>query len=70
MEIDVRGRSCPIPLLTTRKALRPDVNRLTVLVSSGTARAHVVSLLRDEGFDVAVQDEAAGYRIVGSRKDG
>ncbi|HEX7487690.1 MAG TPA: sulfurtransferase TusA family protein [Anaeromyxobacteraceae bacterium] len=67
MHIDVRGRSCPIPLLTTKKALRPELRQLTVLVSSGTARAHVVSLLRDEGFEVAVQVDAETYRIEASR---
>ena len=67
MHIDVRGRSCPIPLLATKKALCPDLEQLTVLVSSGTARAHVVSLLRDEGFEVAVQESADGYRIEGRR---
>ena len=68
MHIDVRGRSCPIPLLTTKRALSPELEQLTVLVSSGTARAHVVSLLRDEGFEVVVQEGADGYRVEARRK--
>jgi tRNA 2-thiouridine synthesizing protein A len=63
MQIDVRGRSCPIPLLETKRALGREPTALTVLVSSGTARAHVTSLLRDEGYAVEVRDEPDGYRI-------
>jgi tRNA 2-thiouridine synthesizing protein A len=63
MQIDVRGRSCPIPLLETKKALRSEPAALTVRVTSGTARAHVTSLLRDEGYALEVHDEEDGYRI-------
>jgi TusA-related sulfurtransferase len=67
MQIDVRGRSCPIPLMETKKALSAAPARLSVLVSSGTARAHVTSLLRDEGFEVSVQEDGDAYRIEAQR---
>jgi TusA-related sulfurtransferase len=67
MQIDVRGRSCPIPLMETKKALAAAPAQLSVLVSSGTARAHVTSLLRDEGFEVSVDEEGDGYRIEARR---
>ncbi len=67
MQIDVRGRSCPIPLMETKKALAAAPARLSVLVSSGTARAHVTSLLRDEGFEVTVTQDDQGYRIEARR---
>jgi tRNA 2-thiouridine synthesizing protein A len=67
MHIDVRGRSCPIPLMETKKALGSAPAALTVLVSSGTARAHVTSLLRDEGFQVEVAENGDAYRIEARR---
>jgi tRNA 2-thiouridine synthesizing protein A len=67
MQIDVRGRSCPIPLMETKKALVASPAALTVLVSSGTARAHVTSLLRDEGFTVEVAEDGDAYRIEAQR---
>lgn len=69
MEIDVRGFSCPIPLMRTQEALvKDDPNEITVLASSGTAKANVVNLLNDYGYDVTVTDEDENYRIVGVRK--
>lgn len=67
MLIDVRGRSCPIPLMQTRNAVAASPARLSVLVSSGTARAHVTCFLRDEGFEVTVTEDDDGYRIDAQR---
>jgi hypothetical protein len=49
--------------METRKALATAPAALSVLVSSGTARAHVTSLLRDEGFTVGVVEEGDAFRI-------
>lgn len=68
MEIDVRGLSCPVPLMKTQEALvKNDPETITVLASSGTAKANVVNLLKDFGYNVEVTDDAENYRIVGTR---
>lgn len=63
MEIDVRGLSCPLPLMRTKLALFERPKKLTVRVSSGTARTNIVNLLRDEGFEVRVDETSAEYCI-------
>lgn len=68
MEIDVRGFSCPIPLMRTQEVLvKNDPAEITVLASSGTAKANVVNLLNDYGYQVTVTDEEGNYRIEGKR---
>jgi TusA-related sulfurtransferase len=67
MYLDARGLSCPLPLMRTKKALETNPPQLTVVVTSGTARANVVSLLADEGFTVHVEQRDGEYRIEAKR---
>lgn len=67
-EVDVRGLSCPLPVMQTRKALDASAgNELVVLADSGTAKANIVHLLEDQGFAVNVQESDEEYRIVATR---
>jgi tRNA 2-thiouridine synthesizing protein A len=66
-ELDVRGLSCPMPLMHTKKALEDGTRELLVLADSGTAKANVVALLSDAGFTVTVEDTEAEYRITAVR---
>jgi tRNA 2-thiouridine synthesizing protein A len=67
MNVDARGLSCPLPVMRTKKALEANPSALTVLVTSGTAKANVVSLLSDEAFAVAVEQREGEYRIEARR---
>ena len=67
LELDAQGLSCPMPLMHTKKALESDPKDIRVLVSSGTARANVEALLKDEGFDVTVEDSDQGWTVTGVR---
>lgn len=67
IEIDVNGLSCPMPLMHTKKALESSPNHVKVLVDSGTAKANVVALLGDEGYDVTVEDVDSGWSVTGVR---
>lgn len=67
MQIDVRGLSCPLPLMRTKKALETSPAAVTVLVTSGTAKANVAALLEDEGFAVRVAAEDGEWRIEARR---
>ena len=62
-ELDVRGLSCPMPLMHSTQALEDGTRELLVLADSGTAKANVVALLSDVGFEVTVEDTGAEYRI-------
>jgi tRNA 2-thiouridine synthesizing protein A len=67
MQIDVRGLSCPLPLMRTKKALEARPAALTVLVTSGTAKANVAALLEDEGFAVRIAERDGEWRIEARR---
>ena len=66
-EVDVRGLSCPMPLVETKKALDSGPDKLTVLADSGTAKANVVAMLKDNGYAVKVDESVEGYTIRGTR---
>ena len=67
-EVDARGLSCPMPLVMTKQALEDGAREVLVLADSGTAKANVVALLSDVGFEVTVEDTGAEYRIIGKRE--
>ena len=67
-ELDVCGLSCPMPLMHTKQALEDGTRELLVLADSGTAKANVVALLSDVGFEVTVEDTGAEYRIHATRE--
>lgn len=66
-EVDVRGLSCPTPLMHTKKALEDAPAEILVLADSGTAKANVTAFLSDEGYEVTVEESAGEYRIKGVR---
>ncbi|PKQ20733.1 MAG: hypothetical protein CVT66_03245 [Actinobacteria bacterium HGW-Actinobacteria-6] len=66
-ELDVRGLSCPMPLMHTKKALEGDPSKIRVHADSGTAKANVVALLKDSGYEVSIEESDEEYRITGTR---
>jgi len=66
-ELDVRGLSCPMPLMHTKKALEDGPGEILVHADSGTAKANVSALLADEGYTVTIDQDGEEYRIKGSR---
>lgn len=66
-ELDVRGLSCPMPLMHTKKAIEEGPAEILVHADSGTAKANVVAFLQDEGYAVTVDEDGTEYRIKGTR---
>lgn len=66
-EIDVRGLSCPMPLMHTKKAIEGSPTEIVVHADSGTAKANVAALLADEGYTVTIDESGEEYRIKGVR---
>ncbi len=66
-ELDVRGLSCPMPLMHTKKAIEDDPAEILVHADSGTAKANVVAFLQDAGYSVSVDQTGEEYRIKGAR---
>ena len=65
-QIDVRGLSCPEPVLRTGDELRAlGAGRLEVLLDPGTAHDNVVRIAERAGWRVAEQAQAGdGLRVV------
>jgi tRNA 2-thiouridine synthesizing protein A len=63
-EIDVRGLSCPIPVVRTKKAM--DTNPkdiLTVWLDSDTARENVTRLAQSRTYAVKEEKVSGEYRL-------
>ena len=64
IEVDVRGLSCPIPVVRTRKAIEenPD-EEIIVLVESAVSKENVSRLAESEGYSTQVEETEDGFRL-------
>ena len=64
LEVDVRGFSCPIPVVKTQQAIdeHPGVE-LTVLVETNVSRENVSRLARSKGYNIEIQEVEDEYRL-------
>ena len=65
--LDLRGLSCPIPLLRTKEALSAG-EVLTVLVDEAPARENIIKFVRSQGLTVECQTENGDFRIIIGRQ--
>lgn len=65
IKIDVRGLSCPEPVLRTKQAMqRQDTTAVEVLVDSNTSRDNVTRAAEKEGWTVqTTQLENGEFRL-------
>ena len=64
IEVDVRGFSCPIPVVRTRKAMEENPNEeLIVLVESAVSKENVSRLAQSEGYSTQVEETEDGFRL-------
>lgn len=67
--IDVRGLSCPLPVVAVRnKLLEMENGVLEVLVDTGTSRDNIIRMAVNIGWKVDVKEEDEGYRLIISNK--
>jgi tRNA 2-thiouridine synthesizing protein A len=63
-EVDVRGFSCPIPVVKTKKAMEDSPGEvLTVLVETEVSKENVTRLAESRGYAVKVEDVSGEYRL-------
>lgn len=62
-KIDVRGLSCPEPLMQTNFALQKDEAPLEVLVDSATALQNVTRMAQGKGYKVNVTEKNGEFVI-------
>jgi tRNA 2-thiouridine synthesizing protein A len=63
-EVDVRGYSCPIPVVKTKKAM--DANPkdvLTVLIETAVSKENVSRLAESRGYAIKAVEVAGEYRL-------
>jgi len=67
--IDVRGLSCPLPVVAVRKKLLEIKNGvLEVLVDTGTSRDNITRMAVNAGWKVEAKEEDGEYRLIISSK--
>ena len=65
IEVDVRGLSCPIPVVRTKKAIDEHPNEpLTVLVETAVSKENVSRLAQSRGYSVESENVDDGFCIV------
>jgi len=63
-EVDVRGFSCPIPVVRTKKAMEENPEDiLTVLVETTASWENVSRLAGSKGYSVRVEEVSGEYRM-------
>lgn len=56
-QIDVRGLSCPQPVINTQKALQESPEGLDILVDNVTAKTNIERFVKLSGYEVESQAE-------------
>ena len=69
IEVDVRGFSCPIPVVRTKKAIKDNPEEeLVVLVESAVSKENVSRLAESEGYKTQVEETEDGFKLSLSKK--
>ncbi len=64
IDIDVRGFSCPIPVVKTKKAMEANPKEaLTVLTETAVSLENVSRLAESKGYAVVVTGAGGEYRL-------
>lgn len=63
-EIDVRGYSCPIPVVKTKKAMDENPGEvLTVMLETVVSKENVSRLAESRGYTVEEEEISGEYRL-------
>ena len=63
-EVDVRGFSCPIPVVKTKKAMEESPREiLTVMVEAEVSKENVSRLAESKGYSVKVAEVSGENRL-------
>ena len=66
--VDARGRSCPEPVLMTKKAMSKQAPEYEILVDNDTALQNVSRFIRHAGLEPQVTQQGEDYCITVVRK--
>ncbi|MGI5911078.1 MAG: sulfurtransferase TusA family protein [Syntrophomonadaceae bacterium] len=54
-KLDVRGLSCPVPVLRTKKIIDNGVTELHIVGSSQVSKENVIRLAKSQGFEIDIK---------------
>jgi tRNA 2-thiouridine synthesizing protein A len=64
VEVDVRGFSCPVPVVRTKKAMEQNPKEvLTVLIETAVSKENVSRLAESRGYSIKVEEVSGEYRL-------
>ena len=64
VKVDVRGFSCPIPVVRTKKAIEENPNeKITVLVESVVSKENVSRLAQSKGYAIKIEKVEDGFQL-------
>lgn len=66
-QVDARGRSCPEPVLLTKKGLEKNPAGLIIMVDNTAARENITRFAKNAGYQVHMKQDGADYELVVSR---
>ncbi|HKM43067.1 MAG TPA: sulfurtransferase TusA family protein [Limnochordia bacterium] len=61
--VDARGRSCPEPVVLTRKALEQSPEGVQVILDNATSRDNVKRFAESKSYKVTVKDEGQDFLL-------
>jgi len=65
IEVDVRGFSCPIPVVRTKKVFDEHPEEpVTVLVESDVSKENVSRLAESRGYSIKTEKTRDGYHLL------
>lgn len=66
-EIDVRGLSCPAPVLQTKATLQEEnLGSVKVIVDNAAAQQNVQRFLESQGFQTVLEQNGVDYLVIGT----
>lgn len=65
--IDARGRSCPEPVLMTKKAVAANPSGASILVDNVTASENIKRFAKNKGYKVEITEDQDGILLVLSK---
>lgn len=64
VEVDVRGFSCPIPVVRTQKAIEENPGEvLLVITETGVTRENVSRLAKSKGYTIKIEEVGDDFHI-------
>ena len=63
-KIDVRGMSCPQPVLMTKNAIEKHPEGIDILVDNNTAKNNITRFLTNSGYKLNFKDENEDTLII------